>query len=151
VYLKERSFQIPRMIVDARRGGPGRSPSVARALGRFWNVVLPPFAVRAAGPNVRTAAFYAYDNQPRLLHGRRPCAHRPVGLGGEDPARRLNKQPGYAMRGGLSFDAALAAVTINPARMVGVDDRVGRSRSARTPTSSSGAERPSSPRRASSA
>ena len=29
------------------------------------------------------------------------------------------------MRGGLSFDAALAAVTIEPARMIGVDDRVG--------------------------
>jgi imidazolonepropionase-like amidohydrolase len=29
------------------------------------------------------------------------------------------------MRGGLPFDAALAAVTINPARMMGVDDRVG--------------------------
>ena len=29
------------------------------------------------------------------------------------------------MRGGLSFDAALAAVTITPARMVGVDNRVG--------------------------
>ena len=31
----------------------------------------------------------------------------------------------YAMRGGLPFDAALEAVTITPARMVGVDDRVG--------------------------
>ena len=29
------------------------------------------------------------------------------------------------MRGGLPFDAALAAVTINPARMLGVESRVG--------------------------
>ena len=34
-------------------------------------------------------------------------------------------QAGYAMRGGLSFEAALAAVTIQPARMIGVEDRVG--------------------------
>jgi imidazolonepropionase-like amidohydrolase len=38
---------------------------------------------------------------------------------------RLARQAGFAMRGGLPFEAALAAVTINPARMVGVDDRVG--------------------------
>jgi imidazolonepropionase-like amidohydrolase len=29
------------------------------------------------------------------------------------------------MRGGLPFDAALAAVTLTPARLLGVDDRVG--------------------------
>ena len=29
------------------------------------------------------------------------------------------------MRGGLSFDAALAAVTLNPARMIGIDESVG--------------------------
>ena len=29
------------------------------------------------------------------------------------------------MRGGLSFDAALEAVTIVPARLAGVDDRIG--------------------------
>ena len=39
--------------------------------------------------------------------------------------QRLGRQAGFAMRGGLPFDAALAAVTINPARMMGVDDRVG--------------------------
>ena len=32
---------------------------------------------------------------------------------------------GFAMRGGLPFEAALEAVTINPARMIGIDDRVG--------------------------
>ena len=34
-------------------------------------------------------------------------------------------QAGYAMRGGLPFDAALAAVTVNPAKLLGVEDRVG--------------------------
>jgi imidazolonepropionase-like amidohydrolase len=37
----------------------------------------------------------------------------------------LGRQAGWAMRGGLPFDAALAAVTITPARLIGVDDRVG--------------------------
>jgi imidazolonepropionase-like amidohydrolase len=37
----------------------------------------------------------------------------------------LGDQAALARRGGLPFDAALAAVTITPARMVGVDDRVG--------------------------
>jgi imidazolonepropionase-like amidohydrolase len=38
---------------------------------------------------------------------------------------RLALQPGHAMRGGLSFEKALAAVTIAPARILGVADRVG--------------------------
>lgn len=29
------------------------------------------------------------------------------------------------MRGGLPFEAALAAVTLTPARMIGIEDRVG--------------------------
>ena len=47
------------------------------------------------------------------------------GQGTSDRGERLAYQPGLAMRGGLSFDAALAAVTITPARMAGVDDRIG--------------------------
>jgi len=45
--------------------------------------------------------------------------------GARDHAARLDRQAGLAMRGGLSFEAALEAVTIAPARMVGIDDRVG--------------------------
>jgi imidazolonepropionase-like amidohydrolase len=37
----------------------------------------------------------------------------------------LDRQAGFAMRGGLPFAAALAAVTIAPARMIGIDSRVG--------------------------
>ncbi|HVS17992.1 MAG TPA: amidohydrolase family protein, partial [Planctomycetota bacterium] len=32
---------------------------------------------------------------------------------------------GWAMRGGLSLEAALAAVTTTPARLVGLEDQVG--------------------------
>jgi imidazolonepropionase-like amidohydrolase len=45
--------------------------------------------------------------------------------GAAAPEQRLAMQAGYAMRGGLAFQDALAAVTIVPARMLGVDDRVG--------------------------
>ena len=37
----------------------------------------------------------------------------------------LAEQAAYARRGGLSFDAALAAVTSVPATLLGVSDRVG--------------------------
>ena len=50
-----------------------------------------------------------------------------VGLGEHkgDAGASLGRQAGWAMRGGLPFEAALAAVTITPARLIGVDDRVG--------------------------
>lgn len=42
-----------------------------------------------------------------------------------NPDYRLALQPGHAMRGGLSFEKALEAVTIAPARILGVAERVG--------------------------
>jgi imidazolonepropionase-like amidohydrolase len=47
-------------------------------------------------------------------------AHGETGLNG-----RLSTQAGYAMRGGLTFDEALACVTTNPANLLGVEERVG--------------------------
>jgi imidazolonepropionase-like amidohydrolase len=84
------------------------------------SVILPPFPM-----NGRTGdgAFMAW-NVAALLHDRGvPIALS--GHGARDVASRIGMQAGYAMRGGLDFDAALEAVTIAPARMVGVDDRVG--------------------------
>jgi imidazolonepropionase-like amidohydrolase len=52
----------------------------------------------------------------------------PVALsahGDSSTTASLAHQAGHAMRGGLPFDAALAAVTITPARLYGVDDRLG--------------------------
>lgn len=117
VYLKE-EFQIPRMIIDAAAEAWKEPELLVRSQA---DVVLPPF-VFSGRPNVEDS-FYAYDTA-KVLHdaGVRIALS---GHGAADPAQRLNKQPGYAMRGGLSFEAALAAVTIDPARMVGVDDRVG--------------------------
>lgn len=46
------------------------------------------------------------------------------GLGGRD-LMTLNLEAAFAVRGGLSEQDALAAITLVPARLLGVDDRVG--------------------------
>ena len=45
--------------------------------------------------------------------------------GSRHAASSLGRQAGFAIRGGLPFEDALAAVTITPARMLGIDGRVG--------------------------
>lgn len=117
VYLKE-EFNIPHMFVDAAAEA-WREPDLLVRSG--MGVVLPPF--RFSGRPGVDDAFYAYNTAATLHEAGVTLALS--GHGSSDPASRLNKQPGYAMRGGLPFEAALAAVTINPARMVGIDDRVG--------------------------
>ena len=84
------------------------------------SVVLPPFA-----PSGRTTdgAFYAADCAMKLQAAGVLIAlssHNALTVG-----TQLGYQAAYARRGGLSFDAALAAVTINPARMIGIGHRVG--------------------------
>jgi imidazolonepropionase-like amidohydrolase len=46
------------------------------------------------------------------------------GIAGQD-ILQLNMEAGFAVRGGLSNEAALRAITIDAARILGVDDRVG--------------------------
>lgn len=88
-------------------------------------VVLPAFPKegRIPDPAVNDSFFMALESAAKLHARGVPIALS--GGGSKSLEGRLNQQPGYAMRGGLSFEAALAAVTINPARMAGVDDRVG--------------------------
>jgi imidazolonepropionase-like amidohydrolase len=43
----------------------------------------------------------------------------------EDVTRRLNQEAGKGMRYGLTEEEALKAITLNPAWIIGVDDRVG--------------------------
>ena len=83
-------------------------------------VVLPPYS-----PSGRTTdgAFYASDCAMKLHAAGVPIAlssHNSRSAGGH-----LHDQAAYARRGGLSFDAALTAVTSGPASMIGIDDRVG--------------------------
>ncbi|MCZ6596078.1 MAG: amidohydrolase family protein [Planctomycetota bacterium] len=116
VYLKE-EFGIPRMFVDAAAEA-WREPALLVRSG--MGVVLPPHRFQG---RTTDGAFFAWDTA-KMLHDR-GVTFALSGHGSRDVADRLNRQPGYAMRGGLPMAAALAAVTINPARMVGIDDRVG--------------------------
>ena len=121
VFLKEemsrQGFGEMNIIIDAAAEAWREPDLLVRSNA---SVVLPPFAMRG---RTGDSSFMAW-NVAALLHDRGV----PVALsshGARDVESRLGMQAGFAMRGGLDFDAALEAVTIAPARMVGVDDRVG--------------------------
>ncbi len=122
VFLKEEMAREKlgdlRLIVDAAAEA-WKEPQLLVRTGT--PVILPPF-----DPDGRTGpedAFIAW-NVAKELHD--------MGLlvalsshGAADVSDRLALQAAYAMRGGMSFDEALAAVTVNPARILGIEDRVG--------------------------
>lgn len=121
VFLKEEMAQEGkpgmRLIIDAGAEAWRELDFLTRTKTA---VVLPPFS-----PSGRTTdgAFYA-ANSAAQLH----AAGVQIALSSHNartPGAYLGDQAGYARRGGLSFEAALAAVTISPARMIGIDDRVG--------------------------
>lgn len=121
VYLKE-EFSIPRMFIDASAEAWREPELLERAR---MGVVFPPFPFqgRIADGFVPDSYFMAWNGPAELARRGIPVALS--GHGAQDVGDRLARQPGLAMRGGLSFAEALAAVTINPARMVGIDARVG--------------------------
>ena len=116
VYLKE-EFGIPHMFVDAGAEA-WREPELLARSG--MGVVLPPHQFRG---RTTDGAHFAWNSAALLQEKGVTVALS--GHGSRDVGQRLARQAGFAMRGGLSFDDALAAVTINPARMAGVADRVG--------------------------
>jgi imidazolonepropionase-like amidohydrolase len=86
-------------------------------------VILPPFESGGRTGPERPGAFLAWNVAKEL---------QDMGVlvalsshGAANVSDRLALQAAYAMRGGMTFDEALAAVTVNPARMLGVEDRVG--------------------------
>jgi len=107
----------PRLIVDAAAEAWREPELLVRS--KAW-VVLPPFPAEG-----RTAdnAFMSMDVAKVLREKGIPFALSSHGAAAQE--QRLAMQAGYAMRGGLAFEDALAAVTLSPARMLGVDDRVG--------------------------
>lgn len=116
VYLKE-ELGIQNVVIDAAAEA-WREPQLLVRSG--VGVVLPPYP---ASGRSNDGAFYAMDTAAKLHELGVPIAlsaHNAADVG-----ERLDRQAGFAIRGGLPFDAALAAVTIQPARMAGVDDRVG--------------------------
>jgi len=118
----KRELRLPNVILE-RAAEAWREPRLLAESGAA--VVLPPFT-----PSGRLADGYVNDSYFMPLD----AAKRLDDLGvtfalstgdGRDPGTRLGDQAGLAMRGGLSFDAALRAVTLTPARLAGVADRVG--------------------------
>jgi len=120
VFLKEEcereGLGSPRLILDAAAEA-WREPQLLVRTGTA--VVLPPFD---ADGRTNDNAFMAFNTANVLFEAGVTIA---LSAHGGSHEKQLGLQAGYAMRGGLPFEAALAAVTINPARMLGVEDRVG--------------------------
>ena len=121
VYLKE-EFQIPRVILDQAMEC-WREPELLKRSGVA--VVLPPFPADGRHPDgfVSDSYLQPLDAAKRLHDMGVPFALS--GHGSNRPGERLGDQAGLAQRGGLAFEDALAAVTLVPARLAGVEKRVG--------------------------
>lgn len=121
IYLKE-EFGIPRVILDYAIEA-WREPALLVRSGVA--VVLPPFRPDGRYPDgfVNDSYFLPLD-AAKTLHE----LGVPFALSGHDQqtvGARLADQAGLAQRGGLPFEAALAAVTLVPAQLAGVESRVG--------------------------
>ncbi len=121
IYLKE-EFGIPRVILDDAVEC-WREPALLQRSGVA--IVLGPFPPggRVEDGFVNDSYFQPLDAAARLHELGVPFALS--GHGNRDVGSRLADQAGLAQRGGLSFEDALAAVTIQPARLIGVEARVG--------------------------
>jgi len=121
IYLKE-EFGIPKVILDFAIEA-WKEPELLKRSGVA--VVLPPFPPdgRYDDGFVNDSYFIPLDAAARLAELGVPFALS--GHGQRTVGARLADQAGLAQRGGLSFEQALAAVTIVPATLVGVEDRVG--------------------------
>jgi imidazolonepropionase-like amidohydrolase len=121
IYLKE-EFGLPRVILDHAIEA-WREPELLKRSGAA--VVLPPFPVdgRHEDGFVNDSYFQPLDAAQRLHELGVPFALS--GHGNRGVGTRLADQAALAQRGGLSFEAALEAVTLAPARLVGVEGRVG--------------------------
>ena len=83
-------------------------------------IVLPPFPDSG---RTRDNAFMALSTAKQLVDLGVPVALSSHGAG--QHRDRLGMQGALARRGGMSLEEALQAVTITPAKMIGIDDRVG--------------------------
>ncbi len=121
VFLKEEiereKLGSPRLILDAAAEAWKEPQLLVRSKAM---VVLPPFPLQG---RTGEGSFMAADTAKVLHDLNIPIALSSHGAGAAETY--LDRQAGLAMRGGLSFEAALVAVTLEPARMIGIDDRVG--------------------------
>jgi imidazolonepropionase-like amidohydrolase len=121
VYLKEElereQLGTPTIVIDAAAEA-WREPDLLVRSGVA--VVLPPFP-----PQGRTGegAFMTISCAKELVERGVPVALS--AHGDTSAAASLGRQAGWAMRGGLTFEQALAAVTTTPARLLGLEDQLG--------------------------
>ncbi len=115
--MEKEGFGHPKLIIDAAAEA-WKEPQFLVRSGA--SVVLPPFPLQG---RTGDGSFMAWDTA-KLLNdmGVMLALSSHNGFSVET---QLARQVGFAMRGGLPFDAALKAVTINPARMIGIEARVG--------------------------
>ena len=121
VFLKEEIERAglgrPRLILDAAAEA-WREPQLLVRSGAA--VVLPPLPSEG---RTEDGALMTIGAAKKLVDLGVPVALSSHGF--EELGQRLARQVGWAMRGGLTFDEALACVTSTPARLVGIDDQVG--------------------------
>jgi imidazolonepropionase-like amidohydrolase len=119
------------LLEEARKEGLGDFTLIVDAAAEAWrepqllervgaSVILPPHPLLG---RTNEGAFMSWNTARLLLD--RGVTVALSSHGATDPLEQLDAQAGYAMRGGLTFAEALAAVTLTPAQMIGVDDRVG--------------------------
>ncbi len=106
--------------------------TLAPRLGRAGlAVVLAPRSRRDPDPRLDRESGWSIEAAALLHQAGVPVAivsaNRSVGLGGlgGNDLATLNLEAAYAVRGGLPDAAAVESITIVPARLLGVDDRVG--------------------------
>ncbi|MCP3919940.1 MAG: amidohydrolase family protein [bacterium] len=121
VFLKE----------EMMREGFGEIDLVIDAAAEAWkepqllvrtktSVILPP---HPGSGRARDGAFMSINTAKVLVDAGVPVALSSHGA--RDAGERLAAQAGLAMRGGLTLEQALAAVTTTPARILGIEGRVG--------------------------
>ncbi|MCK6445702.1 MAG: amidohydrolase family protein [Planctomycetes bacterium] len=115
--MEREGFGRPKLILDAAAEA-WKEPELLARSGAA--VVLPPHPAQG---RTGEGSFMALDTAKLLFELGVPFALS--GHNAIEKSSQLALQPGYAMRGGLPFDAALQAVTITPARMIGIEKRVG--------------------------
>ena len=114
---KKEGFGNLDLVIDAAAEA-WREPHFLTRTGT--TIVLPPFS---ASGRASDGAFMAWTKSVALAgEGVRVC----LSSHGAGPASaRLDRQAGFAIRAGMTFDQALAAVTTNPAAVLGLTERVG--------------------------
>lgn len=121
VYLKEElqreGFGELELVLDAAAEA-WREPDLLTRSGA--TIVLPPFP---AGGETQDGAFFAWSANVELVEEGVPLCLS--SHGDLSPAERLGRQAGFARRAGLSLEQALAAVTTEPAAVLGLSDRLG--------------------------